>query len=127
MNGLNKPEINLYGSSGIPPAYRPSLYSFPDDLPVIREYISWICEEMQVTESYMRQHHISRIFPVYLHRFMLIDQPGNPILSMYGSDIIFYADSFSKLLAVELLSYTANVPGFQTDVDDAPQLKFWID
>lgn len=127
MNGTDTLAINVYGSQGEPPAYRPRLYSYPRDLAEIEALIEWIYAENQLTMAEAQQQGISRIMPMYSHRFMLIDIPGNPILSMYGRDIIYYADNLSKLLANQLLHTITHGSEFESDPRNAPVIKFWID
>jgi len=45
---------------------------------------------------------ISRIFPVFYHRFMLIDHKKHLVLSMYGNDIILWTDSIIDLYKKEI-------------------------
>jgi hypothetical protein len=128
MNGLTKPGINLYGSSGIPPTFRPVFYSYPDNLPLIKAQIDWIYEATSIKKEDLESLEVSRIFPVFRHRFILIDTPGNPILSMYGSDIIYYAENLSKLLANEIFAGVIyNVSDFESPPRIQPEIKFWLD
>ncbi len=128
MNGLTKQGINLYGNDGMPSAFRSVFYSFPDDIQLIQEQIGWIYEATSVKKEDVENLELSRIFPVYGHRFMLIDIPNNPILSMYGDDIIYYADNLSKLLASEIFSGVIyNVSDFESPPQAHPEIKFWLD
>lgn len=128
MNGLTKPGINLYGNDGTPPAFRPLFYSFPDDIQLLKEYIEWIYEATGLKETDLKGLGISRIFPVYQHRFLLVDHPGHPILSMYGDDIIYWSDSLSKLLANEIFQGVIyNVSDFESPPQAQPEIKFWVD
>lgn len=127
MNGLNKPGVNVYGSDGHPLSYTPVFYSFPDDLSIIKNKIDWIYEATSVTEVYLQQNDISRIFPVCWHRFMLVNVPDNPILSMWGDDIIYWADNISKLLANEIFDNIYNVWEFESNPNDISPIKFWLD
>lgn len=128
MNGLTKPGINLYGNSGTPPAFLPLFYSYPDDLQLIHDQTNWIYEATSVRKEDLEGLEVSRIFPVYQHRFMLIDIPGCPILSMYGEDIIYYAENLSKLLANEIFAGVIyNVSDFESPPQTQPEIKFWLD
>jgi len=128
MNGLTKPGINLYGNSGTPPAFCSVFYSYPDDLQLIKENIDWNYEAMSVKKEDLEGLGVSRIFPVFQHRFMLIDTPSNPILSMYGDDIIYYAENLSKLLANEIFAGVIyNVSDFESPPQKQPKIKFWLD
>ena len=128
MNGLTKQGISLYGNDGTPSTLRPVFYSYPDDTQLIKEQIDWIYEATSVKKKYLENVEVSRIFPIYGHRFMLIDILGNPILSMYGDDIIYYADNLSKLLVNEIFSGNIyNVSDFESPPQSQPQIKFWLD
>lgn len=128
MNGLTKQGINIYGNDGTPHAFRPVFYSYPDDIQLIQEQIDWIYEATSVKKEDLESLEVSRIFPVYGHRFMLIDIPDNPILSMYGDDIIYYSDNLSKLLVNEIFSGNIyNVSDFESPPQSQPEIKFWLD
>jgi len=115
MNGVDKDQINVFGNSGKKYSYSKSLYSFPDDLQIIKKLIQWIYEENGIDEKEMTKRNISRIFPIFGHRFMLIDHNQHPVLSMYGDDIILFAysilDLFYRDLEIEKskLVYNVNV------------------
>jgi len=128
MNGLTKQGINIYGNDGTPHAFRSVFYSYPDDIQLIQELIDRIYEATSVKKEDLENLEVSRIFPVYGHRFMLIDIPGKPILSMYGDDIIYYADNLSKLLVNEIFSGNIyNVSDFESPPQSQPEIKFWLD
>jgi hypothetical protein len=128
MNGLTKLGVNLYGSSGTPQAFRPVFYSYPDNLQLIQEQIDWIYEATSVKKEDLEGLVVSRIFPVFQHRFMLIDNPGNPILSMYADDIIYYAENLSKLLANEIFAGVINnVSDLESLPQTQPEIKFWLE
>ena len=127
MNGLTKPGINIYGSSGTPHTYRSIFYSYPDDLQLLNEMIDWVYEENNVTRDRIKQDNISNIFPVTGHRFMLIDVPDNPILSMHGNDIVYWSDNLSKLLANDLIGNIWNISDFESPPQERPDIKFWLD
>jgi len=127
MNGLDKPGVNVYGYSDIPFAYRPVLYGYPNDIPFIREYIDWIFEANKTDYKKLKSAGVSRIFPIYSHRFMLIDVPGNPILSMHGDDIIFWAKDIFQLIDVDVLNRSKDYSQRIKEAEDIiPQIKFWI-
>jgi len=128
MNGLTKQGMNLYGSDGTPPAFRSVFYSYPDDIQLVKDYINWIYNATSVRKEDLENVDISKIFPVFQHRFMLIDVPDNPILSMYGDDIIYWADNLSKMLANEIFSGAIkNVSDFESSLQLQPDIKFWLD
>lgn len=128
MNGLEKPGMNLYGDNGTPYAFRSVFYSYPDDLQLIKDNIDWIYKATSVKKEDLEGLEVSRIFPVFQHRFMLVDIPSNPILSMYGDDIIYYAENLSKLLANEIFAGVIyNVYDFESPPQSQPEIKFWLD
>jgi hypothetical protein len=128
INGLTKQGINLYGNDGTQPTFRSVYYSYPGDIALIQEQIDWIYEATSVEIENLDSLEVSRIFPVSGHRFMLVDIPGNPILSMYGDDIIYYADNLSKLLANEIFpEMIYNISDFESPPQSRPEIKFWLD
>ncbi|WP_160716471.1 SMI1/KNR4 family protein [Chitinophaga solisilvae] len=125
MNGLDKPGVNIYGSSGHTPAYTPVFYAFPNDMDRIQNLLQWIYSANNITAGRLRAEGISRIFPICGHRFMLVDVPGNPVLSMYGSDIIYWTDNISKLIATHIFPELAGKPAFKpTPVPSG--IKYWL-
>ena len=124
MNGLDRPEINISGES---PVFEPKFYSFPDDLDLIMEMIDWIYKRNSISHSEILTSGISWIFPVYAHRFMMIDIPGNPILSMWGDDIIYWTDSISKLLIKDIFADKLDLAGDQKLRQSQREIKFWLD
>jgi len=127
MNGLTKPGINLYGSDGTPFGYQSIFYSYPEDLELIKEKIDWIYSSNLIKHEELESLGASRIFPVFQHRFMLIDIPGHPILSMYGDDIIYWTDNLSKLLAVDVFDKIEDIRFFQSHPDNRSKINFWLD
>ena len=95
MNGLTKPGSNLYGNDGTLPVFRPLFYAFPDNIPLIKEQIECIYAATCIKEKELKGLGISKIFPVFQHRFMLVDHLEHPILSMCGDDIIYWAENLS--------------------------------
>lgn len=102
MNGLDRPSIYI-DEDNTPNPYK-IFYSYPEDLNKIRSQIKWIHEANRVTPAILKARNISRIFPVWGHRFIMIDEPGHPVLSMYGNDIIFYGFTLAATLLKDHLS-----------------------
>lgn len=130
MNGTDLPEINTHSDSGHPFTYYHRFYSWPNDVERIQEYIRWICEAREIDPAALVQKKISRILPVAGHRFLMIDIPGNPVLSMYGADIVFWANDLCALLLEDIFgSKIALYPApAETPVDTAPPpIHFWLD
>ncbi len=126
MNGLDKKAINIYGDSGEPSEYSPVFYSYPDDLELIKEKIDTIYKANKTDLIKLAKAKASRIFPIYGHRFMLIDEPGQPILSMMNRDIIFYVETLSKLLAIEIFPDIENAHNFLIHIEHKEQARFWL-
>ena len=101
MNGVDKEQINVYGDSGEQYSYSKMLYGFPKDIQIMNDLIQWIYDENEINEAEMVNKNISRIFPIYAHRFMLIDTNEHSILSMYGNDIILFANNIIDLFNME--------------------------
>jgi hypothetical protein len=124
MNGLDRPGIDISDNTSL---FCPLFYSFPDDLDLIEENINWIYESNTVNQMQIMKTGISRIFPVFAHRFILIDQPKNPILSMYGNDIIYWADNISKLLIKDIF-WKIIKPNEDKKLQQLKgSIKFWLD
>ena len=126
MNGLDKPSVNVFGNKGEPYTYRPFYYSFPNDIELIRGQIEWIYSENEINVEKLIKQGASRIFPISGHRFMLIDEKTNPILSMHGKDIIYWTDCISKLLANDIFSNIENAWDFEANYPVNPNFKIWL-
>ncbi|RFM32792.1 SMI1/KNR4 family protein [Chitinophaga silvisoli] len=94
MNGLDK--VDTWVDEHNVHHYFTPFYAYPRDLDRIYSMISWIYESTGVNSEIVKASGISRIFPVWQHRFIMIDNPGHPILSMHGSDIIFYGATLAR-------------------------------
>jgi hypothetical protein len=127
MNGLSKPGINMYGTDSTKPNFNQVFYSYPQDIDKIKELIKLVYDANLISESDLLRLNISKIFPICWHRFMLIDVPDNPILSMYGDDIVYWADDLSKLLANELFENIYNVYDFESVKYLNNDIGFWLD
>ena len=60
------------------------------------------------------------------HRCILIDEPENPILSIYGNDIIYWSDNLAKFLANDIFSNMYNVYDFE-NAPEPIKPRFWLD
>jgi len=119
MNGIDKEQVNIYGNSGYKYSYSKEFYSFPDDIKNIKKIIKLIYNENNINEDEMIKNNISRIFPIFSHRFILIDHKEYPILSMNGKDIILYANNIIDLLYMDLNIKGINVKNVN--------IKYWLD
>ena len=126
MNGVNQAAINIYGNSGEKPAYSNNFYSYPEDVEKIKEKIQWIYAAKNITAEDLKKNGISRIFPVFGHRYLLVDDASGTILSMYGDDIIYWTDNLSKLLAIEIFEGAELPIGFKENQLKAGSVKFWL-
>ena len=120
MNGTDKDQINVYGNSGEDYSYKKLIYSFPDHVEEIKNLIQGIYYENCIDEIKIEKNDISRIFPIFSHRFMLLDHPQHPILSMFGTDIIIYANNIFDLFRKDFGKKSKTV---NNDIE----IKFWLD
>lgn len=105
MNGLDKPGINNNGGES-EITFGPTFYSYPDNIEEIKSVIDWVLEENKVTTADINQLNAAQIFPYYGHRFLILDNE-ELVLSMYGSDIIFWASNLTKGIAKEIFPFHA--------------------
>jgi hypothetical protein len=126
MNGLDKPGVNVFGSDGNEHTFSPVYYSYPDDIEVIEEKIEWILESNNLTNDKLTTDNIPKIFPVTGHRFIVLDD-NMQILSMYGDDIIYWAENISKLIANDIFGNIYNVDDFESNPANAKSVKFWLE
>lgn len=127
MNGVDLPAINIFANSGKEPVYSNIIYAYPKDLELIKEQINWIYEANEMREADIIKHGISRIFPVFGHRFVLVDTEDDFVLSMYGDDIIYWTDNISILLAIEIFEEEQLTRVFQENQNNTDMIKFWLD
>ena len=127
MNGVDLPAINIYGSSGEAPAYSHNFYAYPQDVSAIKAKIHWIYTANATSEEALAQRGLSRIFPIFGHRFVLVDHPDEPILSMYGDDIIYWTHNISSLLATAIFKGQALPAAFDTATAPPSPIPFWLD
>ena len=126
MNGLDKPGINVYGNDGTEHSISPVYYSYPDDIELIKDKIEWILESNNLTNERLNIDNIPKIFPVTGHRFLILDD-NKQILSMYGDDIVYWAENISKLIANEIFDNIYNVEDFESNPANAKSVKFWLE
>jgi hypothetical protein len=125
MNGLDKPGINVYGNDGTAHTFSSVYYSYPNDIEVIKKKIEWILGSNNLTNDKLDNDNIPKIFPVTGHRFITLDD-NNQILSMYGDDIVYWAENISKLIANEIFDKIYNVDDFESNPINAKSIKFWL-
>lgn len=125
MNGTDQPTINVYGQCGEPYRYASGYYSYPRDLDAVKGKIRWIHDDFGVTTQFIDENKIPRIMPIVSHKFLVVDRcTGNPVLSMYGRDSIFYAQSLESFLVDYIfregrILIVLNEP--------AVEVKYWLD
>ncbi|HVY75243.1 MAG TPA: SMI1/KNR4 family protein [Puia sp.] len=115
MNGLDKPGLNNNGNEK-DVEFSPTFYSYPDDIEKMKSKIQWILEDNAVTNEAIRELNIPSIVPYYAHRFLIIDKE-ELVLSMYGSDIIFWADNLSKGVATDIFHNRYKVDTVKVDAN----------
>jgi hypothetical protein len=100
MNGLDKPGLNnCSGEEEID--YRTTFYSYPDDVEIIKATIDSVLRANSVTPEMYNNGNVSKVFPYYGHRFLILNQ-DQMVLSMHGSDIIFWAPCLIKGIAKDI-------------------------
>lgn len=122
MNGTDKLAINNYGGSETI-AYAPDYYSFPRDLGAVKDRIKWIYDEFLVDEEDVKREKIPHIVPIVGHRFLVTDNCAeNPVLSMYGRDVVVYAPNLQKFLIADIFENNSMVAP-----DINYEIKLWLD
>ena len=122
MNGTDKPAINTYGDSETV-VYAADYYSFPRDLEAVKDRIKWIYDEFLVDEEEVKREKIPHIIPIVSHRFLIADNCAeNPVLSMYGRDVIIYAPNLQKFLIADIFENSSMV-----ETDSNYEIKIWLD
>jgi hypothetical protein len=122
MNGIDKLTVNIYGESGEEYQYAPGYYAFPRDLEAVVEQIMWVYDSCDITKEKIEEQQIPHIIPVVAHRCLIADRcDSNPVLSMYGSDIIPYSPDLQRFLVDDI---------FRSHVQDESsydaKVKFWL-
>lgn len=121
MNGTDKPATNIYGN-GETTASAPHYYSFPQDLEAVKDRIKWIYDEFFVDEEEVKRERIPHIIPIVSHRFLIADNcQANPVLSMYGRDVIIYAPNLQSFLIADIFKKHSFAP-----TDLTFQIKLWL-
>lgn len=106
MNGLDKPGLDTCGGEG-EVEFGPTFYSYPEDVARIKDYIAWVSEDNHVAKEAANSL-VPAVFPYYAHRFLILDEEEK-VLSMRGSDIIFWAENLSKGIANDIFSFRSRV------------------
>ena len=123
MNGLNKSGINVSGDlKNENPTYRSTFYSYPDDLELIKEQINWILDSNEISIQDIEKGRAPFIFPYFGHRFLIVDS-NEQVLSMYGDDIIPWADNLSKGILKDILELNDG----ELKIDEFKPIKFWLE
>ena len=67
-----------------------------------------------------------KLIPIYSHRY-ISDQPGeagNPVFSVYQTDIIYYGNDLMDYLSNE---FRIEIPKFYGTIEEPKQIPFWSD
>jgi len=124
MNGTDLDTINLYGRSGEPARYAAGYYGYPRDIDKVKDKIAWVYESCNVTPEDIEARQIPHILPIVSHRFLVIDRcASNPVLSMYGDDIIVYASNLVAFLANDIFNEHLPEEGLLPSIE----VSFWLD
>jgi hypothetical protein len=103
MNGLDKPGVNINNWEE-EAEFGVIFYSYPDDIDLIKEMIEWVREENEVTLENVETKLVPNIFPYYGHRFLILDNQQT-VLSMWGADIIYWAENLSRGIAQDIFKF----------------------
>jgi hypothetical protein len=106
LNGIDLPEINVYGFSGEPHVRRTQAYSYPRDMTLIKEMMSYISEDYdEIIEELTEQGSLPvgsavKFIPLYGHRYLACTPNLNEsnIYSIVGSDAILFANSIEDYM-----------------------------
>ena len=123
MNGLNKSGINVSGDlKNENPTYRSTFYSYPNDLELIKEQINWILDSNGIKIQDIEKGKAPFIFPYFGHRFLIVDS-NEQVLSMYGDDIIPWADNLAKGILTDILE----LHNGELIMDEFKPIKYWLE
>ena len=123
MNGLNKLGINISGDLNTQnPTYRPTFYSYPDDLELMKEQINWILDSNEINIQDIKKGKAPFIFPYFGHRFLIIDS-NEQVLSMHGDDIIPWADNLAKGILKDILELYDG----EFSINEFKPIKYWLE
>ncbi|MFO0954002.1 MAG: hypothetical protein U0835_23180 [Isosphaeraceae bacterium] len=109
LNGTDLETLNVYGNSGEPYLKGVGVYSYPNDLDVVKERIADIVEEFTDVSSLLFDVGLGKkggnLLPFYNNRYVVCgsDYPDVPVLSVEGNDAIVYATDFRGYLEKEFL------------------------
>ena len=78
-----------------------TFYSYPDDLDKMKSLIEWIMQNNNVTDDIVNTQNVPSIIPCLGHRFLILDTEET-VLSMFGNDIIIWAENLSKGIAKDI-------------------------
>lgn len=122
MNGTNSPpgEDVLRASHVI--NHISHFYAFPDDIPAMRERITWACEGYELRPDELAARGIQPLHPLFSHRYLVIDGSDDPmVLSVHGRDTIVYGHTLRGYLLNELFRVPDSAPAGE------PCGVFWLD
>ena len=82
-----------------------------------------LAEALSVARAEIRR--APRLLPVFGHRYLPEepDEPGNPIFSVYQTDIIYYGVNLSNYLMLEF----GSIPSGQAFQGSPRHIRFWSD
>lgn len=106
INGVDKPQINIYGNDGTPNAYAYMLYSYPRDLEAVKQMISYIeINHVEIPDppEGVELKAADKFLPIYSHRYVLCsdDPKQSTVLSIHGADAIVYGKDLQSYLLNE--------------------------
>ena len=111
LNGTDRPNLNVYGSSVEQPATMYVLYAFPRDLGIIKSLIEDIQPDLAEIAAVLAEcegfklHSSATLVPIFGHRYLVCesDRTQSRVLSIFGTDAITYGLCLKDYLSKELL------------------------
>ncbi len=129
MNGTDLKGVNVYAERGLSYHYAPVYFSYPEDLPKIKELIQEILEVKGLTIEQMKEKNIPFIFPINDFYFMIFDCATNPIYfltSAYDKNInqkyvygSLWTDTLKNWLIKDVFQRTTHL----NDLEEFPNKK----
>ncbi|HTU33167.1 MAG TPA: SMI1/KNR4 family protein [Candidatus Acidoferrum sp.] len=112
MNGTDLPTLNVYGSCGEPRRYSVGVYSYPQDIELVKQRIEDIGSSRPGIASDLAGQGFellseANLVPVFAHRYIVCSSnvDSSVVLSIvvHATDAIVYADSLREYLEKEFL------------------------
>lgn len=112
MNGTDLPTLNVYGSCGEPHRHSAGVYSYSQDIELVKERIEHISSSRTEVASDLAEQGFelppqANLVPIYGHRYVVCSSnlDSSVVLSIVGrdTDAVVYANSLREYLKKEFL------------------------